>query len=155
MIGDYLRWKEIIMQLKLTTEYAIRIALYLAEQNGVCTSKEIAEYTQISPNYVLKILRILAKVNLVQNHIGIYGGFSLCKHPQDITLWDIVSVIESTIKISYCLDQSVEESKDGYKTVRSMYNFYHDLQDEIEDRFSRKILEQLLNENSNIGKFQS
>ena len=36
------------MQLKLTTEYAIRIALYLAEQNGVCTSKEIAEYTQIS-----------------------------------------------------------------------------------------------------------
>ena len=61
MIGNHFCWKEIIMQLKLTTEYAIRIALYLAEQNGVCTSKEIAEYTQISPNYVLKILRVLAK----------------------------------------------------------------------------------------------
>ena len=90
------------MQLKLTTEYAIRIALYLAEQNGVCTSKEIAEYTQISPNYVLKILRVLAKASLVQNHIGVYGGFSLCKHPRDITLLDIVSSTESTIKISYC-----------------------------------------------------
>ena len=69
MIGNHFCWKEIIMQLKLTTEYAIRIALYLAEQNGVCTSKEIAEYTQISPNYVLKILRVLAKASLVQNHI--------------------------------------------------------------------------------------
>ena len=127
------------MQLKLTTEYAIRIALYLAEQNGVCTSKEIAEYTQISPNYVLKILRVLAKASLVQNHIGVYGGFSLCKHPRDITLLDIVSSTESTIKISYCLEQ-------GYQTVRSMYNFYHDLQDEIEERLSHKTLEQLLSE---------
>ena len=97
MIGDHFCWKEIIMQLKLTTEYAIRIALYLAEQNGVCTSKEIAEYTQISPNYVLKILRVLAKASLVQNHIGVYGGFSLCKHPRDITLLDIVSSTESIV----------------------------------------------------------
>ena len=134
MIGNHFCWKEIIMQLKLTTEYAIRIALYLAEQNGVCTSKEIAEYTQISPNYVLKILRVLAKASLVQNHIGVYGGFSL------------VSSTESTIKISYCLEQNTEESKEGYQTVRSMYNFYHDLQDEIEERFSHKTLEQLLNE---------
>ena len=134
------------MQLKLTTEYAIRISLYLAEQNGVCTSKEIAEYTQISPNYVLKILRVLAKASLVQNHIGVYGGFSLCKHPRDITLLDIVSSTESTIKISYCLEQNTEESKEGYQTVRSIYNFYHDLQDEIEERLSHKTLEQLLSE---------
>ena len=108
-------------------------------------SKEIAEHTQISPNYVLKILRILAKASLVQNHIGVYGGFSLCKHPRDITLLDIVSSTESTIKISYCLEQNAEESKEEYQTVRSMYNFYHDLQDEIEERFSHKTLEQLLN----------
>ena len=146
MIGEYFCWKEIIMQLKLTTEYAIRIALYLAEQNGVCTSKEIAEYTQISPNYVLKILRVLAKANLIQNHIGVYGGFSLCKHPRDITLLNIVSATESTIKISYCLEQNAEGSKNGYETVHSMYNFYHDLQVEIEERFSHKTLEQLLNE---------
>lgn len=143
------------MQLKLTTEYAIRIALYLSEQNGVCTSKEIAEYTQISPNYVLKILRILSKANLVQNYIGVYGGFSLCKRPRDITLLDIVSATESTIKISYCLEQNTEESKDSYETVSSMYNFYHGLQDEIEERFSHKTLEQLLNESRCVGKFQS
>ena len=37
-------------------------------------------------------------------------------------------------------------SKEGYQTVRSMYNFYHDLQDEIEERLSHKTLEQLLSE---------
>lgn len=113
---------------------------------GFVHSKEIAEYTQISPNYVLKILRVLAKASLVQNHIGVYGGFSLCKHPRDITLLDIVSSTESTIKISYCLEQNTEESKEGYQTVRSIYNFYHDLQDEIEERLSHKTLEQLLSE---------
>ena len=95
---------------------------------------------------LLKILRVLAKASLVQNHIGVYGGFSLCKHPRDITLLDIVSSTESTIKISYCLEQNTEESKEGYQTVRSMYNFYHDLQDEIEERLSHKTLEQLLSE---------
>ena len=141
MIGNHFCWKEIIMQLKLTTEYAIRIALYLAEQNGVCTSKEIAEYTQISPNYVLKILRVLAKASLVQNHIGVYGGFSLCKHPRDITLLDIVSSTDALTE--YGIEP---RSKEGYQTVRSMYNFYHDLQDEIEERLSHKTLEQLLSE---------
>ncbi len=111
--------------------------LYIKENHGIYA---------ISPNYVLKILRVLAKASLVQNHIGVYGGFSLCKHPRDITLLDIVSSTESTIKISYCLEQNTEESKEGYQTVRSMYNFYHDLQDEIEERLSHKTLEQLLSE---------
>ena len=125
------------MQLKLTTEYAIRIALYLAEQNGVCTSKEIAEYTQISPNYVLKILRVLAKASLVQNHIGVYGGFSLCKHPRDITLLDIVSSTESTIKISYCLEQNTEESKEGYQTQNWILLDYGDVMVHVFDEENR------------------
>ena len=108
--------------------------------------KEIAEYTQISPNYVLKILRVLAKASLVQNHIGVYGGFSLCKHPRDITLLDIVSSTESTIKISYCLEQNTEESKRRISNGSFHVQFYHDLQDEIEERLSHKTLEQLLSE---------
>ncbi len=55
--------------------------------------------------------------------------FPFTQTSRDITLLDIVSSTESTIKISYCLEQNTEESKEGYQTVRSMYNFYHDLQD--------------------------
>lgn len=132
------------MQLKLTTDYAIRIALYLSKENSIRTSKEIAEYTQISPNYVLKVLRALTKVKIVRNHIGVYGGFTLGKSPKDISMLDIIRATESTVKISYCLEHDIDDSTGGYETIHSVYNFYSNLQSELEGRLAAQTLEDLL-----------
>lgn len=43
------------MQLNVTTDYAIRIILYLALRKEITTSKEIAAAMSIPQNYVLKI----------------------------------------------------------------------------------------------------
>ncbi|MFQ8923066.1 MAG: Rrf2 family transcriptional regulator [Clostridium paraputrificum] len=42
-----------------TTDYAIRIVKYLAEKNGVATTKEISEATNTPLKYIPKIIRSL------------------------------------------------------------------------------------------------
>ncbi len=40
------------MQLNLTTDYTIRAVLYMAQENELVTSIEIAEAVKVSPNYI-------------------------------------------------------------------------------------------------------
>ena len=46
------------MQLKLTTDYAIRTVVYLATQSGITSVAEIGSKMGISENYLMKVLKI-------------------------------------------------------------------------------------------------
>ena len=47
------------MQLKLTTDYAIRTIVYLATQSGITSVAEIGSKMGISENYLMKVLKAL------------------------------------------------------------------------------------------------
>ena len=73
--------------------------------------------------------------------------FPFAKHPRDITLLDIVSSTESTIKISYCLEQNTEESKRRISNGSFHVQFFIVIyRTKSEERLSHKTLEQLLSE---------
>lgn len=64
------------MQLNITTDYAIRIILALANRDGeVVSSKDISMTMKIPQKYVLKITRSLVAVELIERRSGVYGGF--------------------------------------------------------------------------------
>lgn len=91
------------MQFKVTTDYAIRTVLYLATKNEVITSGEISQAMGIPQKYLIKLLGELRQHKLVRVHMGVKGGYTLNKSPQDISLFDIVEITESTVKINRCL----------------------------------------------------
>ena len=73
------------MQLNITTDYAIRIILALANRDGeVVSSKDISMTMKIPQKYVLKITRSLVAAELIERRSGVYGGFLLAKKPRDI-----------------------------------------------------------------------
>ena len=84
------------MQFKITTDYAIRTVLYLATKNEVTTSGEISQIMGIPQKYLIKLLGELRQHKLVRVHMGVKGGYTLNKSPQDISLLDIVEITEST-----------------------------------------------------------
>lgn len=53
------------MQLNVTTDYAIRIVLYLAIKKEITTSKEIGAAMGIPKNYVLKITHKLVEAGII------------------------------------------------------------------------------------------
>ncbi len=67
------------MQLNVTTDYAIRIILYLALRKEITTSKEIAAAMSIPQNYVLKITHKLVEAGLIKRLLAFREASRLIK----------------------------------------------------------------------------
>src|SRR5450432_321534 len=86
-----------------TTEYALRAVAWLAENAGSSqTTQEIAEGTQVPPDYLAKVLQTLARAEIVSAVRGKNGGFTLSRSPDTLSLLDIVNVVEPIRRIKTC-----------------------------------------------------
>lgn len=87
------------MKLKKTTDYAIRVVLYLAEKNQVCTAQDISVKTDIPQNYLNKIIKKLRSAGIIISYQGINGGYKLIKKAEDITLLELIDEFEGIFHI--------------------------------------------------------
>ncbi|UTY38558.1 Rrf2 family transcriptional regulator [Allocoprobacillus halotolerans] len=133
------------MQLNMTTDYAIRIVLYLSRSEGKLTSKELSENLCIPQHYILKVTKKLENGKLINAYNGKNGGFSIAKDKAQISLLDIIKLTEPTIKINRCLelDKYCNRCATEYCSVRKTYCF---LQKNMEERLSSITIEEILNQ---------
>jgi Rrf2 family protein len=83
------------MNFNKTTEYALQILAYLAEQKGkIISSAELHTKLKIPKKYLQALLTKLSKHKLVKSTYGRAGGFILAKKSRNIFLSDIVNAIE-------------------------------------------------------------
>jgi len=110
------------MQLNVTTDYAIRIVLYLAVKQRVVNSGEIAKAMGIPPTYIMKITRKLKEAELLREKRGVDGGFVLNREPERLTLLEIVGALEKTVNINRCLeeDEYCSRNATAFCTVRRL-----------------------------------
>lgn len=134
------------MQLNVTTDYAIRIVLYLALKGGTVSSKELSEQMGIPQNYVLKITKKLNQADLIWVHIGTQGGFSIRQKASDISLFTIIQIMESTTKLNRCLEEDKYCSRFATESC-PVRNFYCTLQNELEAKLSSITVQDLLKNN--------
>lgn len=123
------------MQLSLTTDYAIRIILYLLEKGVVVKSQELSEKLCIPKTYVLKVTKKMEKFGLVTLYTGVNGGVAIARRAEEITLWDVICSTEKTVKINKCLEKDGECSRQEVTNcpVREVYCM---LQEAVKDRLS-------------------
>ena len=81
--------------------------------NGPISIKEIAERQGISFSYLEQILHKLGKAGLIDSVRGPAGGYLLARQPSELTIGDIVRVLEGPIALSHCLEPG--ESADCYQ----------------------------------------
>ncbi|NLO85384.1 MAG: Rrf2 family transcriptional regulator [Clostridiales bacterium] len=122
------------MQLKLATDHAIRSIMYMTRKKDFCSVAEIAENMVISPCYLYHTLASLKAAGLVEVERGCNGGYRLKKEPSEITVLDVITTIEDTIKINRCLETDQFCTRDAVKTC-AMHAVYEQLQDVIENTF--------------------
>lgn len=89
-----------------TSKYAVRAVIYLA-LNGTKDAKigikQISKDLEIPTPFLGKILQSLAKHKLLASTKGPHGGFSLGKNPYDISLMDIVEIIDGLDSFDMCV----------------------------------------------------
>ncbi len=83
------------MKFSKTTEYAFSILSYLAtDTSKLYKADNIFKDLNIPYRYLRKQLTILTKSGLIKSTQGKFGGFSISKNPEIISLLDIVLAID-------------------------------------------------------------
>lgn len=93
------------MKLSTRARYGVRLMLRLASRygEGSVYLREIAEEEQISEKYLSQIIIPLRAAGLVHSARGAYGGYALAKAPEDITMKDVIEVLEGETCLVDCV----------------------------------------------------
>lgn len=90
------------------TDYAILLLTYMASQEmeHVHTSRSLAEWSGLSIPMVSKIMKPLARTEIVLSHRGAKGGHTLSRPADRITVGQIIAAIEGPIHMTPCTNET-------------------------------------------------
>ena len=91
------------MKINMETDYALRIMRCLANQNAVTDAKTISELVEVSQRFTLKILGKLVAGGVIISYKGANGGYQLSRPADQITLRQVIEIVEGPLVISRCL----------------------------------------------------
>ena len=95
------------MKLSTRGRYGVRLMLDLAlhEGDGPITLKDIAARQEISEKYLSNLIPLLKNAGLVHSVRGSHGGHTLARPPREITVKDILLVLEGSMCLTECTEK--------------------------------------------------
>ena len=93
------------MKVTYKGDYALKTILdlsYFYDRNSVVPLVDIAKRQNIPENYLEQIMLKLKGSGYVDSKRGIGGGFFLAKSPKEITIGDVIRIIEGPIEPIAC-----------------------------------------------------
>ncbi|MCE5336531.1 MAG: Rrf2 family transcriptional regulator [Desulfobacteraceae bacterium] len=111
------------MKLSTKGRYGVRLMFDLAAHvgEGPVTLKDIAARQEISEKYLSNLIPLLRNAGLVNSIRGSQGGYSLARAPAEITLKDILLVLEGSMCLVECTEQPVLCSRSDECMVREVW----------------------------------
>lgn len=91
------------MRITQESDYALRILTAMAMHDVVTDAKTLSAETSVTQRFTLKILHKLVTGGLVNSYKGVRGGYTLRYSPKDITLKQVIEMIDGPIVIARCL----------------------------------------------------
>ncbi len=85
-------------------EYALHSLLYLARagDGAARSARDIAEFQELSVDYVAKLFTRMEKAGLVTSIEGLRGGFYLARPAEEISMLDVVDAVEGQKPLFEC-----------------------------------------------------
>ncbi|RQD77032.1 MAG: Rrf2 family transcriptional regulator [Candidatus Syntrophonatronum acetioxidans] len=93
------------MQITRQAEYAVRTLMELARipPGELMSTRKISENQEIPEVFLKKTIQLLDRAGLVATRRGKEGGVRLSVAPEDITIADVLKVIEGEVALNPCL----------------------------------------------------
>jgi len=97
------------MRVSAKGEYATRAVLHLAmEYPEVLTIHQIAARHRIPVKYLEQILLELRRGGIVASRRGVHGGYLLARHPSQVSVGEVLQVVDNRVVASSCLPRDEE-----------------------------------------------
>ena len=93
------------MKLSTRGRYGLRAVHYLAEneKKGYISVAQMSDDLQLPENYLEQLIRILRNNNIVKSTRGAKGGYKLSCDASQITVGDVLRLLEGDITSSDCV----------------------------------------------------
>ena len=93
-----------MIRMSRLTDYGILLLTCYARQpeRSARSARDLANEAHLPQPTVSKILKVLAKHDLLEAHRGVHGGFALARPAEEITLAEVIEALEGPIGITSC-----------------------------------------------------
>ena len=135
------------MRITLESDYALRIITALAEEGALIDAKALAEKTQVSQRFALKILHKLVQGGLVASQKGAKGGYLLDKPPASITLKAVIELIDGPIGIVRCLGNTESCTLNSDKNACAFHHIFDKLSFDVSSKLAAITIADILAKN--------
>ena len=94
------------MKLSTRSRYGLKAVVDLAVEygEGPVTLAQLAGAQGISEAYLEQLLRVLRQSGIVETLRGAQGGYALCQPPDQISVEQVLSVLEGSTALTDCVD---------------------------------------------------
>ena len=112
------------MQLTLAGEYAVRTMIHLASKppGEHIPISDISQLWNIPEDFLRKIVAQMGRAGLVKSRRGKAGGICLASSPEQLTLLDVIEVVEGPIFLNKCLVAPLYCSRSAWCEVHLVWN---------------------------------
>ena len=121
-----------MLRLSKLADYGTQVMTYMAHDRAVHSASEVAAGLGIAVPTVSKILKMLVKKNLVESLLGAKGGYMLARHPEEISVAEIIDAMDGPISITECSGTTTCERESTCSTRSNWQGINHIIQDALE-----------------------
>ena len=92
-----------MIRLSRLADYGIVLMSHMAvSKDCVVTARELSQRSRLPLPTVSKVLKLLARAELIESQRGVNGGYQLARSPEKICVTDMVDALEGPIAITNC-----------------------------------------------------
>ena len=138
------------MKLSTKGRYGVKAMVDLAINYGdePVSIKSISERQNISEYYLEQLFATLRKAGIIKSIRGAQGGYVLNRDPSEITIHEVIELLEGPIEISNCL---VEESYDNIEACPTRL-LWKKIKESIEEVTHSITLQDMVNDYKDMKK---
>jgi Rrf2 family protein len=96
-----------MLALTKKTGYALVAMGHLSEldRGALASAREIADLFDLSVSLLMNVLKKLASAGYVESVRGAHGGYRIAVDPEEISLADLVGVLEGPVRLAECVTE--------------------------------------------------
>lgn len=136
---------DLIMKLTYRSEYALLALIDLAEnkKEGVSKTANIAKRKKIPKKYLEQILLVLKRSGYVKSKQGAQGGYKLAKLPEEISLAEIIRLMDGALAPVESVSKYFYESS-PIEQNEKLINIFYDIRDYVSNKMENTKLSDLV-----------
>lgn len=141
------------MKVNTKVRYGLRAILQIAESYGEdpVPISAISESQEISGKYLEQVVGTLRKAGLITSRKGVRGGYMLSRSPEDITLWEIITALDSHTSLVDCVVEPEICDRSGDCLTRSIWKLLSLRMQEFWSSFKLSDLLQTMHETGDVN----